>query len=52
MVKPDLSVRLVDFGFGKVVSTPGQVCRWDCGTPYYMAPELIWKLRYDGTKRV
>lgn len=41
------SVRLVDFGFATARGTQGQL-RTHCGTPCYMAPELVRKVPYRG----
>lgn len=40
-------VKLIDFGFSVVVG-PGQNLKVFCGTPSYMAPEIVRKHEYDG----
>ena len=39
--------KLIDFGFSVVVG-PGQNLKVFCGTPSYMAPEIVRKHEYDG----
>ena len=48
MVHPDLSVRLIDFGYGTVLASTDQKFSRYCGTPYYMPPEVILRTPYDG----
>lgn len=48
MVAPDLSVRLIDFGYGKVLRQSGERLSKYCGTPYYMPPEIIRREAYNG----
>lgn len=40
-------VKLIDFGFSVVVAS-GQKLKVFCGTPSYMAPEIVRKHEYDG----
>jgi len=40
MIDDRNNIKLIDFGFA-VVSEPGQKLRTMCGTPSYMAPELV-----------
>jgi len=40
-------VKLIDFGFSVVISG-GQRLKVFCGTPSYMAPEIVRKQDYDG----
>ena len=40
LLDEDLNVKLTDFGFAKDLS-PGQRLREVCGTPGYLAPEIL-----------
>jgi len=48
MVLEDLSVKIIDFGYGLVLNPTNQRQIRYCGTPYYMPPELILGKEYDG----
>lgn len=48
MVGPRQATKLIDFGYGKVVSKFDNALYRFCGTPYYIAPEMIRKKPYDG----
>lgn len=37
----DTSIKLADLGFAKVLVSPGQPMTTPCGTPGYVAPEVI-----------
>jgi MAP/microtubule affinity-regulating kinase len=41
-------VKLIDFGFSVLTTTPNQRLKVFCGTPSYMAPEITRKTDYEG----
>lgn len=47
MINSDFSVKLIDFGYGKVFKNGNKLKRY-CGTPYYMPPEMISGSPYNG----
>ena len=47
LVDENLDVKIIDFGFG-ICSSPTQRLKVFCGTPSYMAPEIISKKEYLG----
>jgi len=42
-------IKLCDFGVSRLI-TPGQTIKEQCGTPAYIAPEIINRKGYKGTK--
>jgi MAP/microtubule affinity-regulating kinase len=42
------NVKIIDFGFALLLKSPEQRLRIFCGTPSYMAPELIMGKEYSG----
>ena len=48
MIKSNLTIKLIDFGYGNILKDPFQKFKRYCGTPYYMPPEMIKKIYYDG----
>jgi BR serine/threonine kinase len=42
------NVKIADFGFGRWM--PRNVAETYCGSPYYIAPEILEKKKYDGRK--
>lgn len=49
LLDSDFKLKLVDFGFATVVD-PGKPNKTSLGTEKYMAPELLYKKKYDATK--
>jgi serine/threonine protein kinase len=45
----DALLKLVDFGFATIAEN-NDLSNW-CGTPYYMAPEILEKKPYGKTLR-
>lgn len=45
LVSGNKKIKLIDFGFS---TFSNQAITCHCGTPSYMAPEVIQKLKYDG----
>ncbi|KAL3786600.1 hypothetical protein HJC23_008196 [Cyclotella cryptica] len=45
-MEDDLSIKLADFGFAKVVNEPHSL-KTQCGTPGYVAPEILNGVPYD-----
>ena len=48
MIHKNLSIKLIDFGYGTVMMNSEERFIRYCGTPYYMPPEMVQKLPYDG----
>ena len=48
MVKDNLSVTLVDFGYSEVIPRPKGIGVKFCGTPFYVPPEFIKKDKVHG----
>lgn len=47
IVSDDFKVKLIDFGFSTCIPVEKRV-RMFCGTPSYMAPEIVKKIEYCG----
>jgi len=43
----DFTLKLADFGFANIISTTQSLLFTECGTPGYMAPEMITNSGYD-----
>ena len=44
------NVKICDFGIGKVINSPDELLYDKCGTPMYMAPEIILSNKKNGYK--
>lgn len=51
MVRPNLSVKIIDFGYSEVLPRRGDRALKFCGTPYYMPPEFIRNEHFEGECR-
>jgi serine/threonine protein kinase len=47
MLDKNLNVRVIDFGFARELITKDALCSTQCGSPAYMAPEIILNQPYD-----
>lgn len=47
MLDPNKNVKLIDFGFSTQIPNTQKV-KLFCGTPSYMAPEIVQKLEFCG----
>jgi MAP/microtubule affinity-regulating kinase len=47
LIDDEMRIKLIDFGFAAIVP-PGHKFSVFCGTPNYMAPEVVRKIPYDG----
>lgn len=47
LINDDLEVRLVDFGYSKVLNSRDELSETICGTPLYMPPEVMAGRPYD-----
>ena len=47
MLTDDDEIKLVDFGLSKMNQGKGKKMTTMCGTPYFIAPEVINGLHYD-----
>jgi serine/threonine protein kinase len=47
MLSDNDEIKLVDFGLSKINESKGKMMKTVCGTPYYMAPELLKRVQYD-----
>ena len=48
MVRPDMSIRLIDFGYSEILPRNHYKMIKFCGTPYYMPPEFIKNVYFNG----
>ena len=44
------NIKICDFGIGRVLSSPGQLLYDQCGTPMYIAPEILLSSKEKGYK--
>lgn len=49
MIRPDGSVKLIDFGYAELLPRAHSAPVKFCGTPYYMPPEFILNQYFNGT---
>jgi serine/threonine protein kinase len=50
LLDEQFTLKLADFGFSNVVCAAHKLMFTECGTPGYMAPEMLKSKGYDGTK--
>jgi serine/threonine protein kinase len=43
----NFEVKIADFGFSKKLKNKGQINKTICGTPLYMAPQVVQKTQYS-----
>ena len=43
----NFTVKIADFGFSKKLKNKGQINKTICGTPLYMAPQVVQKCQYS-----
>ena len=48
MIRPDKSIKLIDFGYGEILPRKPNTKLKFCGTPYYMPPEFIKNNYFNG----
>ena len=48
LIDDSKKVKIIDFGFS-IVTEPDKKLNIFCGTPSYMAPEIVSKINYKGT---
>ena len=44
------TIKICDFGIGRVLSSPQELLHDQCGTPMYMAPEILFSTKEKGYK--
>ena len=47
LAKTNFEIKIADFGFSKKLRTKGQINKTICGTPLYMAPQVVQKNQYS-----
>jgi serine/threonine protein kinase len=47
MLDANCNIRLIDFGFSKELQSENALCSTQCGSPAYMAPEIVLNQPYD-----
>jgi len=47
LLDKDMNVKLIDFGFSTQLA-PRKKTKMFCGTPSYMAPEIVSRVEYTG----
>lgn len=45
--KVNFQIKIADFGFSKKLRNKGQINKTICGTPLYMAPQVVQKTKYN-----
>lgn len=47
LLKVNFEIKIADFGFSKKLKTKHQLNKTICGTPLYMAPQVVQKNQYN-----
>lgn len=50
LLDANMNAKLIDFGFSKEYSSEDPMMETFCGSPSYVSPEIIKKLKYNGEK--
>jgi len=45
--RDDIQIKICDFGFAKIINTSENLNQTLCGTPYYLAPEILINHEYN-----
>jgi serine/threonine protein kinase len=47
LTQVNFEIKIADFGFSKKLRTKSQISKTVCGTPLYMAPQVVQKTTYS-----